>query len=305
MLDLLKIFIEVAGDGSFTAVAKRRVVAVSSITRKVDSLEADLGVRLFARSSRQIMLTDAGEEFLPRARRIVADMEEAQQALTNLNADPGGQLSVTVPAAFGRRHVIPMMAAFLQKYPNIAVEMHVSDQTVDLLEQRVDVAIRIGVLPDSDLVATRLAPMRRVACASPGYLARRGRPKTPEALLAHNCLNYVSAARPAGWWCFPGVNRNAPLPVQSSFKSDDTEALLVAAVAGIGVVHLASWMVHDKLVAGELVELFPGAKTVPDRQASAIYAVRMPGRSHAAKAQLFISHLKAHIGDPPYWDRGR
>ena len=303
MLESLKIFIEVATESSFTAVAKHRDVAVSSVTRKIDSLEADLGARLLARTSRQIILTDAGEEFLPRARRIVADMEEAQHALTNLNADPTGLLSVTVPAAFGRRHVVPMMAAFLQKYPKIAVEMHVSDQTVDLLAHRVDVAIRIGVLPDSDLVATRLAPMRRVACASPDYLARRGRPKTPEALLTHNCLTYASAAHPAGWWCFPGVNRNAPLPVHSSFKTDDTEAMLVAAAAGIGIIHLASWMVHDKLVTGELVELFPNAKAMPDRQASAIYAVRMPGRSHAAKAQLFISHLKAHIGDPPYWDR--
>ena len=303
MLDSLKIFIEVATEGSFTAVAKHRDVAVSSITRKVDSLEEDLGVRLLARTSRQIILTDAGEEFLPRARRIVADMEEAQHTLTNLNADPTGLLSVTVPAAFGRRHVVPMMAAFLQKYPKIAVEMHVSDQTVDLLAQRVDVAIRIGVLPDSNLVATRLAPMRRVACASPDYLARRGRPKTPEDLLTHNCLTYASAAHPAGWWCFPGVNRNAPLPVQATFKTDDTEALLVAAVAGIGIVHLASWMVHDKLIAGELVELLPGVKAMPDRQAAAIYAVRMPGRSHAGKAQLFISQLKAHIGDPPYWER--
>jgi DNA-binding transcriptional LysR family regulator len=145
--------------------------------------------------------------------------------------------------------------------------------------------------------------MRRVACASPAYLARCGRPKTPEALVGHNCLTYVSAAHPAGWWCFAGVNRNAPLPVHSSFKTDDTEAMLVAAVAGIGIIHLASWMVHDKLVAGELVDLFPNAKAMPDRQSSAIYAVRMPGRSHVAKAQLFISHLKAHIGDPPYWDR--
>lgn len=303
MLESLKVFIEVATESSFTAVAKHRDVAVSSVTRKIDSLEADLGVRLLARTSRQIILTDAGEEFLPRARRMVADMEEAQHALTNLNADPTGLLSVTVPAAFGRRHVVPTMAAFLQKYPKIAVEMHVSDQTVDLLAYRVDVAIRIGVLPDSDLVATRLAPMRRVVCASPGYLARRGRPQTPEALLTHNCLTYASAAHPAGWWCFPGVNRNAPLPVHSSFKTDDTEAMLVAAAAGIGIIHLASWMVHDKLVAGELVELFPNAKSMPDRQASAIYAVRMPGRSHTAKAQLFISHLKAHIGDPPYWDR--
>jgi DNA-binding transcriptional LysR family regulator len=303
MLESLQTFIEVAAERSFTAVAKRRDVAVSSITRIIDSLEQELGVRLFARSSRQILLTDAGDEFLPRARGIVADMDEARHTLASLNADPSGALTVTVPAAFGRRHVVPSMAGFLAKYPNIDVEMHVSDQTVDLHSRRVDVAIRIGVLPDSDLVATRLAPIRRLVCASPEYLARRGRPKTPHALLTHNCLTYASAPLPAGWWCFPGVNRNLPLQVHGSMKTDDTDAMLAGAVAGIGITHLSSWMVHDKLATGQLVSLFPEATSMPRRQASAIYAVRMPGRSHTAKAQLFIAHLRDHIGDPPYWDR--
>lgn len=303
MLDSLQTFIEVATHGSFTAVAKRRAVAVSSITRKIDALEADLGVRLLARHSRLIMLTDAGEEFLPRARSIVADMDEARHTLADLHAEPSGVLSVTMPVAFGRRHVVPTIASFLKKYPSIEMEMHVSDHTVDLLSRRFDVAIRIGVLADSDLVATRLAPLRRLACASPDYLARCGRPQTPQALLTHNCLSYASAPLPAGLWRFPGVNRNMALPVRGSLRTDDTETLLEAAVAGIGIVHLASWLVYEKLAAGQLEVLFPDTPTMPDRQQSGIYAVRMPGRSHTAKAQLFISHLKAHIGDRPYWDR--
>lgn len=303
MIDAIKTFLDVVAEGSFTAVARKQDTAVSSITRKIDALEADLGAKLLARSSRSILLTDAGEEFVPRARRLVAEMEDARHALADLEADPSGLLSVTVPAAFGRRHVVPALPAFLKKYPLIELEMHVSDSRVDLAAQRADVAIRIGVLPDSDLVATRLAPLRRLACASPAYLARRGVPKSPEQLLAHDCLSYASTPLPTGWWQFPELNRKTALPVRGSLRTDDTETLLEASIAGIGVVHLASWLVCDALREGKLVSLFPvSADHRPAAGVSEIHAVRLPGRSHTAKAQLFIAHLRDHIGSPPYWD---
>jgi DNA-binding transcriptional LysR family regulator len=309
MLDAIHTFLAVATEGSFTAVARQQDTAVSSITRKIDTLEADLGVKLLARSSRAIRLTDAGEEFLPRARRMLAEMDDARHVLADLNAAPSGLLTVTVPAAFGRRHVVPALAAFLAKYPQIDIEMHASDHRVDLTTQRADVAVRIGVLPDSDLVATRLAPLRRLACASPAYLARHGAPAQPQDLLTHNCLNYASTPIPTGWWNFPELKRNTALPVRGSFRTDDTETLLEAAIAGIGIVHLASWLVCDALRDGRLVSLFPKEFTAssgpgsPAQGSAEIHAVRLPGRSHTAKAQLFIAHLKEHICDPPYWDR--
>lgn len=302
MLDAIRAFIEVATDRSFTTVAKRRDVAVSSIARKIDALEAELGVKLLARSSRSLVLTDAGEQFLPRARNIVSEMDDAKHGLADLHADPRGLLTVTAPAAFGRRHVVPAIADFLKRYPLIEIDMHLSDERVDLMAQRVDVAIRIGMLPDSDLVATRLAPSRRLACASPDYLVRHGRPATPEQLVEHNCLTFASAP-PPGWWCFAGVHRDTALPVRGSLRTDDTEALLEAAVAGIGIVHLASWLVGDFVRVGRLVSLFPGIPASPKASGSAIHAVRMPGRSHTTKAKLFISHLKSRFDDPPYWDR--
>jgi DNA-binding transcriptional LysR family regulator len=302
MLDAIRAFIEVATERSFTTVAKRRDVAVSSVARKIDALEAELGAKLLARSSRSLVLTDAGEQFLPRARRIASEMDDAKHGLADLHADPRGLLTVTAPAAFGRRHVVPAMADFLKRYPLIEIDMHLSDERVDLTSQRVDVAIRIGILPDSDLVATRLAPSRRLVCASPGYLARSGRPATPGQLVNHNCLTFASAP-PPGWWCFAEVHRDSALPVRGSLRTDDTEALLEAAVAGIGIVHLASWLVGDFVRAGKLVSLFPEIPAPPKLSVSAIHAVRMPGRSHTAKAQLFISHLKSRFGDPPYWDR--
>lgn len=301
MLDAIRAFIEVATERSFTTVAKRRDVAVSSVARKIDALEAELGVKLFARSSRSLVLTDAGEQFLPRARHIVSEMDDAKHGLADLHADPRGLLTVTAPASFGRRHVVPAIAEFLQRYPLIEIDMHLSDERVDLMAQRVDVAIRIGILPDSDLVATCLAPSRRLACASPDYLARCGRPATPEQLVNHNCLTFASAP-PPGWWCFAGIHRDSALPVRGSLRTDDTEALLEAAVAGIGIVHLASWLVGDFIRAGKLVSLFPEMPVPPKASGSAIHAVRMPGRSHAVKAQLFIAHLKSCFGDPPYWD---
>lgn len=304
MIDAIQTFVEVVAEGSFTAVARRQETAVSSVTRKIGALEADLGVRLLARSSRAIMLTDAGEEFLPRARRLIAEMDEARHVLADLDADPAGLLSITVPAAFGRRHVVPALPSFLEKYPLIELEMHVSDERVDLAAQRADVAIRIGVLPDSDLVATRLAPLRRLACASPSYLARHGRPDGPAQLVSHNCLSYASTPLPAGWWHFPELLRKTALPVRGSLKTDDTETLLEAAIAGMGIVHLASWLVGDALRDGRLESVFPVASETAAQRVPEIHAVRLPGRSHTAKAQVLIAHLKEYIGEIPYWDRG-
>ena len=277
MLDAIRTFIEVATERSFTTVAKRRDVAVSSVARKIDALEAALGVKLLARSSRSLVLTDAGEQFLPRARHIVSEMDDARHGLADLHADPRGLLTVTAPEAFGRRHVVPAIASFLKRYPLIEIDLHLSDQRVDLTAQRVDVAIRIGQLPDSDLVATRLAPSRRLACASPDYLARCGRPAAPGQLVNHNCLTLASTTSP-GWWCFAGVHRGAALPVRGTLRTDDTEALLQAAVAGIGIVHLASWLVGHFVRVGRLVSLFPGIPASPKASGSAIHAVRMPGR---------------------------
>ncbi len=303
MLEALRTFLAVAESGNFSSVAKRRNVAVSSVSRSINALEAELGAKLFHRGSRLFMLTDAGEQFLPRARNILAELDEARHALSSLSADPRGLLTVTAPSSFGRRHVSPAVASFLQRFALIEIDLHLSDQWVDLAAQRVDVAIRIGALPDSDLVATPLAPLRRMACASPAYLARRGKPSTPEELLQHNCLTLASSPVPAGWWCFAGVNRNAALPVRGNLRTDDTESLLQAAVAGVGVVHLASWLVSDKVASGELVCLFPHATTPTQKAPAAIHAVRMPGRSHAAKAQLFSAHLRSVFGEPAYWDR--
>lgn len=303
MLDAIRTFLAVSDAGSLSHVARIQGVAVSSVSRKLDAVERELGVKLLHRSSRLLMLTDAGEQFLPRARAIVGELDDAKLSISAAQADPRGLLTVTVPTAFGRRHVMPAVLDFLARYPLIEIALHVSDQMVDLVAQRVDVAIRIGALPDSDLVATELAPSRRLAVASPAYVARCGWPASPAALLDHNCLTLATGPLPAGWWCFDGVNGNAALAVRGSLRCDDTETLLQAALAGVGVAHLASWLVSDAIVDGRLLLLFPDATARLAKPRSAIHAVRMPGRSHAAKAQLFIGHLRGAFGAPAYWDR--
>lgn len=303
MIDAIQVLLAAVEAGSLSGVARERGVAVSSIARKLDALEQDMGVKLLKRGSRQLLLTDAGETFLPRARAIVSELNDARHALAELSSDPRGLLTVAAPASFGRRHVVRAVGSFLALYPAMEVDLHLSDDLLDLSTRRVDLAVRMGVLQDSELVATTLASVQRFVCASPAYLARHGAPRTPHDLLGHNCLNLASTPFPSGWWTFAGVNQALPLPVKGNFRSDDTEALLHAALDGVGVAHLASWLVSDDIVAGRLVPVFAPALAARGPRLPAIHAVRLPGRSHAAKAQLFIAHLRRSFGAPAYWDR--
>ncbi|MDB5528431.1 MAG: LysR family transcriptional regulator [Devosia sp.] len=302
MLETLMTFAAVAEAGSFSGVAKAQGIAVSTITRRIELLEGELQARLFNRSSRRLTLTDAGQQFLPRALHILAEMADARDGLAALDGEPRGVLTVTAPAMFGRQHVAPAVISFLKQYPLLEVELHTGDEIVDLSEHRVDVAIRLGVLPDSDLVATSIAPVRRMLCASPDYLASAGRPEQVTDLLNHQCLTVASQRNPTGWWIFSGVNREQALSVHGSFRSDDTGALIQAAVAGLGIVHFASWLVSDAIAAGQLVEILPNAAQ-PARQAASVHAIHMPGRSHTAKVRLFVAHLRKAFGSPPYWER--
>jgi DNA-binding transcriptional LysR family regulator len=182
----------------------------------------------------------------------------------------------------------------------------VSDDVVDLQAQRVDVAVRIGVLQDSDLLATTLAPQRRVVVASPRYLARAGRPQAPLDLLQHNCLTHAGPGHRVGWWTFHGVNDGKPLHVAGSLRSGDTDSLMRAALAGVGVAHLATWLVGNAVAAGRLVLLFDSELRDPPVSGSAIHAVRVAGRS-VRKSKLFVEHLKRELGvagnEPPLWER--
>lgn len=303
MLKDLEVFVTVVDAGNFSLAAREIDVAVSSVTRRIDGLEEELGVVLFRRGSRKLVLTDAGQHFLDTARTVLSQLTEAREQLASKDKEPRGLLTVASPSSFGRRHVVPAVRTFLARYPQMQVDLRLSDRVVDLSVERVDLAIRIGRDLSGDLVATRLAPLRRLVCAAPSYLHKAGRPQKPSQLLEHECLTVSSRPTPTGWWTFPGLNRGAPLPVSGRLQCDDTEALLDAAIAGLGIVHLASWLVGDCVRDGRLVLLFPSEYGGTAKGASAIHAVRLPGRSHVTRARLFLEHIRTHIGDPPYWDR--
>jgi DNA-binding transcriptional LysR family regulator len=276
------------------------------VTRRIDGLEVELGAKLFNRSSRRLTLTDAGEALLPRARHILSEVAETKAAVLSLKAEPQGVLTITAPSSFGSRHIAPAAASFLKCYPKLEIDLQVTDEIVDLSNERVDVAIRMGVLPASDLLATNLAPQRRIAVASPEYLAQHGTPRRPEDLPQHRCLTLRSRPSRVGWWCFAGVNQGKPLAVRGPLRSDDIDALLRATLQGLGVAHLASWLVGEDLLAGRLVSLFKTEFSNPPPTAAAIHAVRFPGRS-AAKSMLFIEHLRSSFGVAngglPIWER--
>jgi DNA-binding transcriptional LysR family regulator len=303
MIDALNDFLAVAACGSFSQVAKKQAVAVSSVTRKIDWLETQIGSRLFHRSSRRVVLTDAGEQFIHRARNILTELAEAKEAISAANADPRGLLSITAPAVFGRRHLMPAIASFLRRYPDVEVELHLNDQIINLLERRIDVAIRIGLLPDSDLHAVTLAVVNQITCVSPIYIERAGKPEAPSDLLHYDCITVGTTPASHEAWGYEGVNGNRPLLVRGCLRTDDKEGMLQAALAGLGIVQLPSWLICEDIQAGRLIPLFTHISPLSQRARPAIHAVRLPGRSHEVKAKLFIAHLQQLVGTPAYWDR--
>jgi DNA-binding transcriptional LysR family regulator len=306
MLEGLDIFLAVQRHGNFSKAAKALDLAVSSVSRKIEALEAELGTALFNRNTRDMLLTEAGERLVPLAHNILTDIAEAREVVQSVHTEPRGILTVAAPSPFGRRHVAPAVANFLTQYPLLEVNLHISDAVVDMAREHVDVAIRIGVLPDSDLIAAQLAPQRRVACASPQYIARHGAPSRPEELVKHNCLTVLSNPSRVGWWQFAGVNAGKPLEVRGSLRSDDSGVLLNAALAGLGIAHLATWLIYEEIASGRLIPLFKEEMASAPLTRSAIHAIRMPGRA-SMKSKLFIDYLRSYFGvdkgELPYWER--
>lgn len=302
MLDLIENFIAVFTLGSFSGAAREADLSVSAISRKLDALEQELGVRLFNRSSRSLTLTDKGIEFLPQAKSMLDTYKETKASLHDSELVTTGLLSITAPSAFGRRFIVPSAMTFMDKYPEITIDLDLSDDWVDLNLNRKDVAIRIGELSNSDLIGVKIAPMRRILCASPKYLESYGSPESPEDLLNHNCITLNSVSVPADWWNLDLKQYKKSMKVSGSFKSNDTEALLYTALAGKGICHLASWLVHEHIMKKELIPLLLKGDSSKSNNTHAIYAVRLPRKSSETKFRLFVDHIKHEFGSPPFWD---
>ncbi len=248
------VFTRVVQAGSFTAAARALEMPKSSVSRKVSELEDRLGARLLQRTTRRLRLTDAGRVYFDHCARIVAEIEEADQAVTRLHAAPRGLLRVTAPLSFGL--LGPAIAAFLKRYPDVQVDMMCSDRRVDLVDEGFDVAIRAGPLDDSTLVARSLGVIKRVLVASPAYLRRRGTPRSPADLEQHSCISFA-AGRAPGTWALHAGDRKVEVRISARFAVNDLELMLETTRAGIGIAWLADFLCADDLRAGTLRQILP------------------------------------------------
>ncbi len=294
----MRIFTRVVETGSFSAAGRFFGLAPSSVSRQIGELEDTLGVRLLHRTTRKLSLTEAGETYYERSRDIVRAVDEANLAVTEKRAGPSGVLRVTVPASVSRLHVAPAVAAFQGQYPAVRVAMSVTDRMVDIVGEGLDVAIRVGQLDDSSLIARKVGEGRRLICAGPSYLKRAGRPKQPDDLSDHACLTFRTHPG-TNLWRFGKGKAAIEVRATGPFFSDDGEALVAAACAGLGLVLVPEWLVGGEISRGRLVEVL--ADYPPDPASTPLYAVYPPGPYIAPKVRAFVDFLAGRFSRNYDW----
>ncbi|MCW8278004.1 LysR family transcriptional regulator [Pseudomonas sp. PCH199] len=245
-LESMSVLIAVVDSGSLSGAARRLGMPLATVSRKVAELESHLKTRLLHRTTRQLSLTEAGASYVAACRRILEDIGEAERAATGEYASPKGELVVTAPVVFGRLHLVPVVAEFLAHYPEIEINLMLTDRVVHLMEEHCDVAVRIGELPDSSLMAAKVGAVRRVVCASPDYLATHGVPATPRDLAGHACITFEVLAS-VGAWVFGAGKSEVSVPVHSRLAVNTAEAAIDAAMLGVGVIRVLSYQVADAL----------------------------------------------------------
>ena len=283
----MEIFVRVVQSGSFSAAARDLDLTPSAVSKQISRLEDRLGARLMNRTTRQLSLTEVGAAFHERANRILADVAEAERAVADLHGAPRGTLKLNLPQSFGRRYVIPMIPDFLAANPELRIDVTLNDRFVDLIDEGVDLAVRIGELSDSSLIARRLAPNRRIVCGAPAYFEKNGKPARPTELAGHNCLVYTYRASRNDWRLICPDGSDEVVTVAGNLEANEAEALYSFMLDGIGLCLLPLWLVGPDLEAGRLEQACPGYHA-PD---SAIFAVYPPGRHLSPKVRAFVDFL--------------
>jgi DNA-binding transcriptional LysR family regulator len=294
----LEVFAKVAGAGSLSAAARAMGMSQTMVTKHIAALESRLGVKLFHRTTRRLSITDAGRNYLESSGRILAEIEAADAAVAADRIEPRGLLRLNAPVSFGTRQIAPLLAAFAEHHPRVTVELGLNDRLVDLAEEGWDLAIRIGSLSDSSLIARRIAPCRIAVCAAPSYLKARGTPRTVASLVDHNCLGYTLTQRtPIDRWVF---GAEIGVQISGNLRANNGDALRAAAIAGQGIIHQPTFIVADDLRAGRLVALTLDQPTV---ELGGIYAVFLPDRHPPARVRAFIDFIARRFAPEPPWDR--
>lgn len=261
----------------------------------INKLEAELGVRLIHRTTRKVSLTEEGHAFLPHAEDVVSSVEAAQASVGMGNSFPKGTLRIAAPASFGRMHILPALTGFLALYPDLNVDLKLSDSIVDLVEGGFDIAIRNSALKDSSLIARKLASDTRILCSSPDYLAKFGEPTSPEALSSHQCITLLGLDN----WAFHTPKGQVNIKVKGPLRTDNGEAVRDACVNGLGITISSKWSVYKHLEKGELTQILNEYPIATD---TAIWAVYPSSRLLAPKVRAFIDYFSDYFGDVPYWE---
>jgi len=292
------VFVQVVDSGSFTTAAERLKLSKSVVSKYVTRLENRLGARLLNRTTRRISLTEVGRAFYTRSQQGLQMLEEANAEVLHLQGAPRGALRINTPMSFGILHIAPALADFLALYPELSVDMNLDDRKVDLIEEGFDLAVRISDLPDSSLVARRLASCRHVVCAAPEYLQRHGIPQTPDDLHEHNTLTYKYHESQNEWRFLSPEGKYISAPVSGSIQMNNSLALREVLLQGIGIALIPTFIVGSDIRAGRLQPLLSHYQTLE----FSIYIIYPQRRHLSPKVRAFIDFMVERISDSPYWD---
>lgn len=298
-LGAMRAFVRVVETGSFSAVAKEMHVSTSTVGRKVSAIEEALGVALLHRSTHSVSLTEAGSIYFERAITLIADLDDTLRVVAELNARPSGPLKLTAPVAFGRRYLAPLVAPFLSLYPQIQLDVRLTDNHNDLVAGGFDLDIHEGENYLDNLVVQRISRNDSVLCAAPSYLNRCGRPAQPDDLAAHNCLRYVHPEGSPRWDLVAGQQRHSVLPA-GNLISDHSELLLDATCAGLGIGEFEIWLVRDLLASGQLEVVLPRFRVDNKLTGNFIYMAYLSNRRSSTKLRVlrdFLAERLAKIGE--------
>lgn len=286
----IEVFIAVADAGSFAKAAARLRLSPPAVTRAISALEERLGARVFNRTTRSLTITDVGQRFLDSARRVLSDLEQAEKAAVGEAAAPQGHLTITASVTFGRSALAPVVCEFLGRHPRVTASVLLLDRVVNLVEEGIDVAVRIGPLPDSSLIARQVGSVHRVLVASPDYLKRRGIPETPADLRLHSIISFTGLM-PNREWRFNSDRANNSVSLDPTFEINDALAAIHAAENGHGITVALSYMVHDRIRDGKLVTVLD-TFTAPPRP---VHLVHLQSRLIAPKIRAFIDYAAPRL----------
>lgn len=296
----MQVFVRVAALGSLSAAARALGISQTMATKHIAAIEERLGVKLLHRTTRRLTLTEAGRRYLDAAERILAELEDAEAAASADRLEARGTLRLNAPVSFGTREIAPLLPEFTRAYPSVTVDLGLNDRIVDLIEEGWDLAVRIGRLAESTMIARKIAPCRTALCAAPVYLAERGRPQTVADLKNHNCLGYtLSQAVGSERWAF-GPDGSVTVPVSGNLRANNGDALVAAAVAGQGLIYQPTFLVSAEIRAGRLLSIALDHTTV---ELPGIFAVYPSDRRPPAKVRAFIDFVGKRFGSVPSWDR--